>query len=152
MSQKLFFAQKGVILNEDKSKILLIYYADSKFLPEQLKNKYGLPGGRLNFGEDLDKGFIREIKEETGIDILPGQPISLYTWQYKKAEDDIQIIACGRIGYFVSGSITKSEKESEVELGQSIWKSIDELKDEDLVEDELPTIEKLKELKISNTL
>jgi 8-oxo-dGTP pyrophosphatase MutT (NUDIX family) len=30
---------------------------------------WDLPGGKLDFGEDARKGIIREIKEETGLDV-----------------------------------------------------------------------------------
>lgn len=37
-------------------------------LSKQFGNKYDLPGGGIDLGEDLKTGVLREIKEETGID------------------------------------------------------------------------------------
>lgn len=36
---------------------------------------WAVPGGRINVGETLQEAAVREIKEETGLDIIPGQPI-----------------------------------------------------------------------------
>lgn len=40
--------------------VLLVYEAD--------KHKYGLPGGKLEHGESLREGAIRECKEEAGFE------------------------------------------------------------------------------------
>ncbi|NCU39198.1 NUDIX domain-containing protein [Candidatus Saccharibacteria bacterium] len=37
---------------------------------------YDLPGGGVNLGESIEAALVREVKEETGIDV---QPISLLT-------------------------------------------------------------------------
>lgn len=47
-----------------------IVIEDGKLLmPKQFKTKYNLPGGGVNLGEDLEAALIREVKEETGIDV-----------------------------------------------------------------------------------
>jgi 8-oxo-dGTP diphosphatase len=38
-------------------------------LSKQFGHKYDLPGGGLEIGEKLEAGVIREVKEETGIDV-----------------------------------------------------------------------------------
>lgn len=43
---------------------------DGKILVLKEKNNtFGLPGGRLNKGETIEKALIREIKEETGLEV-----------------------------------------------------------------------------------
>jgi 8-oxo-dGTP diphosphatase len=39
-------------------------------LSKQFGHKYDLPGGGLDLGERLGDGVIREVKEETGIDVV----------------------------------------------------------------------------------
>jgi len=54
----------GIIQNKDK--ILLI-----KRLSDEIDDpaEWEFPGGRLEFGEDPKDGVLREIKEETGLDV-----------------------------------------------------------------------------------
>lgn len=55
---------------------------------------------------ELDASFVREVKEETGITILPGDSIGTWNRIYKKGDDDKQIIALVRLAYYKSGEIT----------------------------------------------
>lgn len=50
------------ILKEEKS-ILLVKQKVSKH------RAWSLPGGRLEHGETIEQGIVRELKEETGLDI-----------------------------------------------------------------------------------
>jgi 8-oxo-dGTP diphosphatase len=49
--------------------------ADSAF---RSAGVWGLPGGKLEWGESLEKGAIREVKEETGITISNPRVISVH--------------------------------------------------------------------------
>ena len=40
---------------------------------ESLRRSWSLPGGTLEFGETLEACVIREVKEETGLDIIVGK-------------------------------------------------------------------------------
>jgi ADP-ribose pyrophosphatase YjhB (NUDIX family) len=55
----------AVILENNKGEILLI-----KRKNEPAKGKWVLPGGGINFGEHSKETAKRELKEETGYDIL----------------------------------------------------------------------------------
>lgn len=53
----------GIILNEN-GKILLIKRKNNPF-----KDLWALPGGFVEYGEKVEDAVLREIKEETGLDV-----------------------------------------------------------------------------------
>jgi len=44
---------------------------------EPLKGKWSLPGGMLELGESLTAGVVREVREETGLNVEPIELIEL---------------------------------------------------------------------------
>lgn len=77
----------GVVL-ERKGKILLGLRhpdpdkADSAF---RSSGEWCLPGGKLDWGESLEDGAIREVKEETGITIKDPEVISVHNCKNEHA-------------------------------------------------------------------
>lgn len=58
-------------------KIFLPKRADTKkFLP----GVYEIPGGHIDYGEDLVEGLKREIKEEFEVEIAVGEPFASFTY------------------------------------------------------------------------
>ena len=53
------------ILDDDSSMLLLLRSAKSGWMPK----KWGLPGGKIEFGETAEEAVIRETKEETSLSI-----------------------------------------------------------------------------------
>ena len=51
--------------------------ATKRFLP----NVYELPGGHINFGEDIVAGLKREISEEFGMHVRIGDPFAVFTYR-----------------------------------------------------------------------
>ena len=60
----------GCVFNE-KGEVLLQRRADS--------NKWGFPGGAIEIGETPQMAAVREVKEETGLDVEVGGLIGVYT-------------------------------------------------------------------------
>lgn len=58
-------------------KVFLPRRADTKkFLP----GVYELPGGHVDYGEDIVAGLIREIQEEFGMGVQVGDPFAAFTY------------------------------------------------------------------------
>lgn len=53
----------AIILNE-KKEILLIKRKNDPF-----KDRWALPGGFVEYGERVEEAVVREVKEETGLDV-----------------------------------------------------------------------------------
>ncbi len=66
MENKIQCVVIGVVTNE-KDEILLCLRNDPTI--EKAHNNWELPGGKLEFGETLEQGVVREMKEETGLDV-----------------------------------------------------------------------------------
>lgn len=75
-------------------KLLVARRADSKkFLP----GKYELPGGHIEFGETMEQGLEREIREEFGVEACIGNPF--YAFTYTRDNDTVHSI---EVDYFVT--------------------------------------------------
>jgi 8-oxo-dGTP diphosphatase len=74
MADLMYFASKGIITNGDKILVLYSYFDGKK--------TWDFPGGRSKKGEDPETTLIREVKEETGLEIIPMHLID--TWHYTK--------------------------------------------------------------------
>ena len=67
--------QKAVIQNEE-GKILTLFRTETA--PSR-PNTWDLPGGELDYGEDAVAGIVREIKEETGLEVKDVRPFDVET-------------------------------------------------------------------------
>ncbi len=77
-------AVKALILNSGRA--LLVKRSDVA------KGDHGyweFPGGRVEFGESPRDALLREVKEETGLDVIIDGPLS--TWTFYKTEN-LQVI------------------------------------------------------------
>jgi 8-oxo-dGTP diphosphatase len=90
MEIKQFMAMKGLI--NFNGKILLIresgVYADGTN-----RNKFGVPGGRMQNGERFDDCLKREIEEETGLVVKIGKPFFVSEWRPVVRGEQWQITA-----------------------------------------------------------
>jgi len=64
-----------------------------KFLP----GKYELPGGHIDFGEDIVAGLKREIKEEFGMEISVGDPFAAFTYTNEvTGSHSVEVVYCAQ--------------------------------------------------------
>jgi 8-oxo-dGTP diphosphatase len=68
----LFIASKALIVREGK---VLVIRESGTYKDGVHAQKYDLPGGRLEAGEHFDEALKREVKEETGLAVVLGNPI-----------------------------------------------------------------------------
>ena len=59
------------------------------------KNVWGFPGGAIELGESAHEAAIREIKEETGLDVFPKKLIGVYSGYFDEYPngDKAQVIS-----------------------------------------------------------
>jgi 8-oxo-dGTP pyrophosphatase MutT (NUDIX family) len=82
-------AAVSVIFVNDKKELLF-----AKRGRNSDKGKYDFPGGFLDYNEDPYAAAIREIKEETGADIVKKDIVlmALYTWEYVPGVSALDIV------------------------------------------------------------
>ncbi len=70
----------GVVLERDGKILLGMRHPDPEKAGSAFRSagEWSLPGGKLEWGETLEEGAIREVKEETGITIRDPQVISVH--------------------------------------------------------------------------
>jgi ADP-ribose pyrophosphatase YjhB (NUDIX family) len=79
------------VLLEDNSRFLLIQEAARKW-----KAKWYLPGGKVDIGENIFAGAVREVREECGLDVTID---SLFFLKYYEGTDDKMV-------FYFKGKIT----------------------------------------------
>ena len=63
--------------------------ATKKFLP----GKFELPGGHIEWGEDIVEGLMREIREEHGMRIEVGDPFAAFTYSNEiKGSHSVEVV------------------------------------------------------------
>ncbi len=106
-TKKAKLAAVALIFNKDRTKLLGVSRKDNHKL-------FGLPGGKVDVGETMSEGVIREVKEETGLSVKSSAPIFL-------RED----------GEFVAAVYLVTDYEGEVstkESGLVSWITFEDLK------------------------
>lgn len=69
--EKIILVFSGGCLFDEEGKVLLQKRGDS--------GKWGFPGGAIELGETPEMAAIRELKEETGLDVVVESLIGIYT-------------------------------------------------------------------------
>lgn len=100
-------AAKGVVMNEE-GKVLIL--REARYNDGTNEGKWGLPGGRLDIGESYLDGLKRELKEETGLDVVPGAPVYIGEWRPNIQGKQHQIIAIFTQCSYSGGDILLSEE------------------------------------------
>lgn len=90
----------GAVVTDENERILLQKRSDKEDI-------WGLPGGALEIGESIEEAAIREVKEETGLDISIDYLIGVYSKYFTKYEngDKAQSICYLFKGNILSGDL-----------------------------------------------
>jgi|SRR3989344_2133282 len=103
----------GVILEKDGKILLGMRHPDPDKADSAFRSagEWCLPGGKIDWGETLEEGAIREVKEETGIIIKNPQVISVHNCKNEHAH----FLTAGLIAHEWEGEATVMEPDEIIE-------------------------------------
>ncbi len=89
MEIKLFVATKAFIKHADK---ILIVREAPKYQDGTNISKFDVVGGRMEVGQRFDESLLREVKEETGLEVTIGKPFFVNEWRPVVRGEQLQIV------------------------------------------------------------
>lgn len=95
-------ATKAIIKNQE-GKYLVLFKSE---IEDINPNEIDIPGGRLEFGEDVEEGLKREIREEINLIVNIEKPSRV--WSLLK--DDLHLVGITFLATYVEGSINLSDE------------------------------------------
>lgn len=132
MNQQFGVAVKALIKNNKGEYLILKKSSIEDINP----NTYDLPGGRIEFKEKPEEAVLREVKEETGLDV---EIVKIFNcWSFVK-DDNFQLVGIDFICNLIGGVETLSKEHDEI-----IWISNKNLSTLDLPKWLIKTIEKVE--------
>lgn len=90
MEVKIWVATKAFLINDGK---VLLLRESSKYCDGTNASRYDVVGGRVEPGQRFDESLIREIKEETGLEVKIGRPFYVGEWRPMVRGEQWQIVA-----------------------------------------------------------
>jgi len=105
MNPKLFVATKAFIIFQGK---VLIVRESGSYKDSTNTGKFDIVGGRLEPGEHFKDCLLREIKEETGLEVTVGKPFFVNEWRPTKNGESWQIVGIFFECFAMTNTVTLS--------------------------------------------
>lgn len=106
---KLMVGCSAVLFDESREKILLTRRSDN--------GRWCLPGGQMERGESLSETAIREVEEETGLQVQIKRLIGVYSTPHRLLEyadgNRYQLVSCSFEVGLLGGTLTLSNETTE---------------------------------------
>lgn len=133
MEIKLFTATKAFIIHNGK---VLLLRESQKYADGSNAGKFDVVGGRVQPGQRFDESLMREIQEETGLNIEIGRPFFVNEWRPVVRGEQWQIIGTFFECFAKSDKVHLSEDHEEY-----VWINPKDYKKYDLIENLIPAFE-----------
>lgn len=133
MVDKLFAATKAFIVHDGK---ILLLKESSKYNDGSNEGKFDVVGGRVEPGQKFDESLLREIKEETGLDVQVGRPFFVNEWRPVVRNETWQIIGTFFECFANSDDVKLSDDHSEF-----VWINPQDYKNYNLINNLIPAFE-----------
>lgn len=133
METRVFTATKAFIVHNGK---VLVLRESSKYEDGSNAGRFDVVGGRVKPGQRFDESLLREIKEETGLDVKIGNPFFVNEWRPVVKGEQWQIVGVFFECIAETDKVILSEDHDEF-----AWIDPKEFKNYDLIENLIPAFE-----------
>jgi len=111
----------GAVIQDGEGRILLVQHVEEK--GGFWQGKWICPGGKLEYGETIERGILREVKEETNLEIRLITPLIAFDRVVKQGEETkLHVIYIDYLAELIGGELKPAG-----DVGQAIWVRKEEL-------------------------
>jgi len=103
-----------VVVRPSDHKVLFLLRRQAPF-----RGRWGLPGGFVTFGEPPEDAAVREVREETGLEVRVRQLLGARVEAYRRPEGIDRLLSL----YYVADVVGGCEQASD-EASQLVWRPI----------------------------
>lgn len=111
----------GAVIRDKNERVLLVRHK-----PERegfWKGKWICPGGKLEFGEHIEDGIIREVREETNLEIVLTSLLSPFERIVKsEGQTELHVIYIDYLAEKISGELKPGS-----DVGEARWVSLKDI-------------------------
>jgi ADP-ribose pyrophosphatase len=105
----------GTVIEDGEGRVLLVKHVDEK--GGFWRGKWICPGGKLELGETIEEGIVREVREETNLEIKLIAPLIPFDRVVKEGEETkLHVIYIDYLAEVVGGELKPAS-----DVGQAIW-------------------------------
>ena len=105
----------GAVIQDEGNRILLVRHKKER--GGYWQGKWICPGGELEHGERIEEGILREVQEETGLEIELTTPLIPFERIVKTyGETDLHVIYIDYIAKLLGGNLQVGS-----DVGEALW-------------------------------
>jgi len=105
----------GAVIRDGEGRVLLVKHVEGK--ESFWKGKWICPGGKLELGETIEDGIVREVREETNLEIRLTVPLIPFERIVKEGEETkLHVIYIDYVAEWVGGELKPAS-----DVGQGVW-------------------------------